>query len=74
MLVHITLDLTEEATEARADAVLEALHGAGMRDIDARFLKRYALVSGQLEASQIEAVEALDVVKAVEPDGTVTAL
>ncbi|GGS05524.1 hypothetical protein [Deinococcus sedimenti] len=74
MLVHITVNLNEAEDKAAGEAVLELLHRAGVRDIDSKFLHRYGLVSGDVDPDQIEAIEALAVVQAVEPDGSVSAL
>jgi len=74
MLVHITVNLNEADDGAAGEAVLELLHRAGVRDIDSKFLHRYGLVSGEVDADQVQVIETLDVVLAVEPDGSVTAL
>lgn len=73
MLVHITLTLTEEEAQSRGEAAVAALRGAGVDNIDVRYLKRYSLVAGQVDPAAMEAVKALSFVKAVEADGTVTA-
>lgn len=74
MLVHITVNLNEADDRADGEAILELLHRVGVRDIDSKFLDRYGLVSGEVDADQVQVIEALDVVLAVEPDGSVSAL
>lgn len=72
MLVHITLDLHEADADAQSATIVAALNHAGVREIDSKFLKRYSLVSGHVDEADLQAVAALPMVLAVEPDGTVT--
>ncbi|MDP9765572.1 hypothetical protein [Deinococcus enclensis] len=74
MLVHITLNLTPAESELQAEAVQEALTRAGARQIDTRYLRRYALVSAEVDEAQIDGIRALEMVLDVEPDGPVGAL
>lgn len=74
MLVHITLKLTAAEVELQAEAVLEALTCAGARQVDTRYLRRYALVSAEVDEAQIDGIRALEMVLDVEPDGPVSAL
>lgn len=74
MLVHITLNLKEDEVDARRESVLEALHRAGLREVDTKFLKRYSLLSGHVDRKHLPDIERLPMVVAVEPDGEVVAM
>lgn len=73
MLVHITLNLNDDEVAAQLNMILEQLRRAGVRGIDTKFVRRYGLVSGDLDDAHLAAVESLPFVAAVEPDGEVSA-
>lgn len=74
MLVHITLNLTEDEVDAKGETVLEELHRVGVREVDTKFLRRYSLLTGHIDQANVHAVENLPMVAAVEPDGEVIAM